>query len=198
MNAPCPLFAGPTSEMVGYVETPTPCTFCGTIAPGIDLRRAHRTPYTEAQRAGKVGCLTCLTDGRFTFFHITQVGYLFEDGLRDPFQDRAIPESKHHISPESIELLRRTPQFPSWNEVEWPVHCNDFMVFLGPWKPTDFGSNAKAEHTTAKALFRRMTPRQDHGIWPAEDLSEWPIGYLTYFAFRCRPCGRLHGVIDLG
>ena len=189
-----PYFGVPVTAIPGVAEPSATCALCGTVGTSIPLRSAHRLPHSRPEREGLFGCLSCLAAGRYTFFHITEAGYLFEDGLHNPTDtELLIPPHLHGIDPGRLELLRRTPRFPTWNEVEWPVHCHDFMVFLGEWSPPDF-----SRFGNGHSLFLQMTPIENHVVWPESGSAEWPIDCFTYWAFQCRHCGVYRGVCDLG
>jgi uncharacterized protein CbrC (UPF0167 family) len=180
-------FEGPETEMHGLLEEPAECSFCG---------REDRC--FEIQDSLEIGCLQCLREGRFGFFHVTEAGYIIEGKLIHSIDDE-LPETadpEDGVSPESVQELWRTPDFPTWNEVEWPVHCRDFMVFLGEWKPADFKQSAgtAASATAPRDLFLAMTDPSCHGLWPEDkDPEDW---WVTCFAFRCPVCGELAAKVD--
>lgn len=175
-------FEGPESEMHGLLETPQECSFCG------DEDRCF-----HLQESDQLGCVACLAEGRFGFFHVTEAGYVIEGKLIHSL-DEEIPETEKPeeiVSPQSVAELWRTPDFPTWNEVEWPVHCRDFMVFLGEWKPEDFKRHGAP---SPRDLFLAMTEPECHGLWPADtEPEDW---WVTCFAFRCPVCGELTSKID--
>lgn len=175
-------FEAPESEMHGLLDEPATCSFCGS-----------EDRCFELQDSNEIGCAQCLHEGHFGFFHVTEAGYIVEGKLIHSFDDEP-PETfsaDEIVPPESVEELWRTPDFPTWNEVEWPVCCRDFMVFLGEWKPADFKQQGAP---APRDLFLAMTDPDCHGLWPPDqDPEDW---WVTLFAFRCAGCGKLVGKID--
>jgi len=175
-------FEGPESEMHGLLETPGICSLCG---------REDRC--FELQDSPQIGCVQCLHEGRFGFFHVTEAGYVVDGTLIHSFDDEP-PEAlspDEIVAAESVRELWRTPDFPTWNEVAWPVCCRDFMVFLGEWKPADFKQQGAP---SPRDLFLAMTDPECHALWPPDqDPEDW---WVTCFAFRCPVCGGLVGKVD--
>jgi uncharacterized protein CbrC (UPF0167 family) len=175
-------FEGPESEMHGLLETPQECPFCG---------REDRC--FEIEDGPQTGCVRCLREGRFGFFHVTEAGYVVDGKLihsidEDPPETAALDDG---VPPESVAELWRTPDFPTWNEVAWPVCCRDFMVFLGEWKPADFKQQGAP---SPRDLFLAMTDPDCHELWPTGlDPDDWLV---TCFVFRCPVCGELAGKVD--
>ena len=71
------------------------------------------------------------------------------------------------------------------------------MVYLGEWKPKDFNDNAS--DGDGRRLFLEMTDEKWDHLWDAAT----PAGeakpkawYASYYAFRCRHCGKLRGNWD--
>lgn len=191
-------FEAPESEMSLLLASPTSCRFCGETKQCFEL----------ADNSG-AGCFSCLRDGRFGFFHTTEAGFVDESGLHVDYSDDESDEeprvfvvspegvtsqernphptksTRPTVSTEAVQELWRTPDFPTWNEVAWPVHCQEFMTFLGEWTSLDF---------SGRDQFLGMTDSEYHALWPQEDHSpEWGV---TYFAFRCPACRRYQGVVD--
>ncbi len=187
-------FEGPRTEMRGALKTPEKCSYCGVTAADV-FRSGERTP---------VGCYSCLRAGRFGFFQLTDAGYVDASGLRVEFEeaDRRIEflrgangaitartilgrEALTTVTPEAAYELWRTPDFPTWNEVRWPVHCREFMTYLGEWKPAKFESRNQ---------FLAMTDKRHHILWPAETRpAAWGV---TYYGFKCPTCGAMTGRVD--
>ena len=204
-------FEAPESEMIGLLREVERCGICGTEGRCFDLQRA----LVPSSVAASAGCLACLKAGRFGFFHITEIGYLDEGGLTwygdeepDVSARAFIVDSNGTAAPvpttidssarvtvksEAVDELRRTPAFPTWNEVAWLVHCSDFMVYLGTWQPPDVRAAAAARHQRACELFTEMTDTAGDGIW-SDDGQEWSF---AFHAFRCDSCSALRGAIDV-
>jgi hypothetical protein len=201
-------FAAPRSEMAGLLAGDRQCSLCGTAGPCFSLER------TLQPEAG-AGCFDCLQAGRFGFSHITEVGYLERNGLVSAYDDEpdeprrlfvvgvggeaevvsgaAAPVPGPAVPPaQALEELRRTPDFPTWNEVEWLVHCADFMVYLGPWQPSGVRAAAAAQGVVAADLLHDMAGA--YAKLPSDPRQEtWG---LTFHVFRCGHCSLLRGWPD--
>jgi hypothetical protein len=142
-------FRGPEDDMglLPYIRT---CSLCGQPGRCFALDHVISSEMSEQERQGKVGCIDCLRRDRFGFVHDTDVGMITEDGLLtfgelddkpkrvfvvgDDGQTIAdivplVSPPQPHVPKEAIAELRRTPSFSSWQEISWPVHCNDFMAY---------------------------------------------------------------------
>ena len=169
--------------MANLAEGQQSCSFCGQHAKCFQLD------------GPKFGCIPCLRLGRFMFHHNTEIGLLTSRGLKEIYPgQRKIPE---HFNRSAFAALLKTPQFTTWQEEEWLTHCNDFMVYLGEWKPKDFRTNAK--NGDGRRLFLEMTDDDLAHLWDeatpegAKEPEDW---YASYYAFRCRHCGALRGNWD--
>jgi uncharacterized protein CbrC (UPF0167 family) len=187
-------FLGPTNEMSGWVDRPVRCSFCGATCPGFSLAGATCPSLATGSVASAHGCASCLRAGRFEFWHDTEVGLLTEHGLEKMYKDQRAPSPT--LRAESLLELRRTPQIVTWQQEKWLTHCDDFMPYLGTWRPLDFAQNAP--DADARAMFLRMTrePRQ-RPLWDKMSIkptdSEWAV---TYYVFRCVHCNELAGYYD--
>ncbi|HSZ59587.1 MAG TPA: CbrC family protein [Tepidisphaeraceae bacterium] len=176
-------FHGPVEEMAHLAKDQQSCSFCGQRALCFQLD------------GEKYGCFPCLRQGRFLFDHNTEIGLLAPAGLK-PFyaNQKQIPD---HFNRAALAALLRTPRFTTWQEEEWLIHCNDFMVYVGEWKPKDFRRNAK--DGDGRRLFLEMTDKELAHLWEeatpegAREPEDW---YATYYAFRCSRCGALRGNWD--
>lgn len=208
-------FEGPDEQMCGLSDAEMPCAYCGRMARAFALDVADcREPLPSGtaaspaqaakwdRREGRHGCYDCLRSGRFEFTHATEVGFLLSPDSISPFEDDGEPPLPPASFPQSaIVELRRTPRFPIWQDEErspWLVHCNDFMVYLGTWAPADFLRHAA--NGDGRGPFLEMTRPEQAGLWDfaaqdreEEHPSDW---YATYYAFRCRHCGKLRGQWD--
>lgn len=204
-------FEAPESEMTGLLPGAQRCDLCGAEARCFNLKEA----IGGDARGAAAGCVACLQAGRFGFFHITEAGYLDQNGLTWYDDDEpeetgrtfvvapgggAVPLPARHavrkqvtVPPSAVEELRRTPDFPTWNEVAWPLHCYDFMVYLGTWQPRDVRSAAVASGRQPRDVFVEMTDAADARLW-SDDAEEWSV---TFHAFRCTSCTALKGAVDL-
>ena len=174
-------FLGPEHEMAHLLDEPHLCLFCGQLV------RCFVQNY-------QYGCASCLKEGRFTFWHDTEIG-LLEDGHLSTFYRHHIPIPPD-FSQEAVVLLERTPQFISWQQAHWLVHCNDFMIYLGEWRPKDF--SRFASDGNGRALFVQLTQQPE--IWDTAIVDGKPepdSWYISFYGFRCRHCGIYRGYYDL-
>jgi hypothetical protein len=174
-----------------------------------------RSAYIVAARERKSqrGCWRCLRTGRFLISHETEIGYVCEAGLHlggYPGEDCPLVGDLD-TSPRPVTLpngvvfdglrsgslpgLLRTPGYTTWQGERWLTHCQDFMVYLGEWKPAGFQQRAHAGD--GRALFLQMTGggTEAEFLWPEgePDRSDW---YGTCHAFRCRHCAGLRAHLD--
>ncbi len=142
-------FRGPEDDMglLPYIRT---CSLCGQPGQCFSLDNVTSRELSEEERQGKVGCYDCLRRDRFGFAHDTEVGIITEDGLLafDEPEDEPrrvfvvagdgtvadnmplVNPPQPRVSDEAVAELRRTPSFSSWQDISWPVHCDDFMAYL--------------------------------------------------------------------
>lgn len=181
--------------MADLYEEKRKCNLCGAYATCFDLEYASCPELAEKDKESTVGCLECLQTGRFEFWHDTEIGMLDENGL-------SLIYSHHKPTPASFPLsaltdLRRTPQIVTWQQEIWLTHCNDFMAYIGTWKPATFVMHAPDGN--GRALFMEMTDSDLSHLWddslePGEKyLGNW---HATYYAFQCLHCGKLRGNWD--
>ena len=207
-------FRAPEADMVGLLPGNLLCDICGVEGRCFDMDRAIRVDARAS--AASRGCAACLRLGLFGFFHITEVGYLDESGLTT-YQDEeqsavvrvfavdesgsAMGETKPRppappgptVGEAAIDELRRTPDFSTWNEVGWGVHCDDFMAYLGVWGPSDFEKARSG--VQGRTLFLDSIDREHAELWPdGDDAPEW--GALCIHVFECLGCGTLRAVAD--
>ncbi len=190
-------FAAPIEEIFDLCQTERACSLCGGDGPCFELRFATCLTVSDRQKKDAVGCYVCLREGRFEFCHDTELGLVDENGLSDVCEDNMPPPDG--FAEGALAELRRTPQFISWQQACWLVHCNDFMEYLGIWEPDDFYENA--DDGDGRALFREMTDPGDWHIWDeslradGERLESWDA---SYYVFRCLHCSKLRGNWDCG
>lgn len=190
-------FAGPANEMSQRCDKACVCSLCGQIGVCFKLDCAICPELASDRREASVGCLSCLRQGRFEFWHDTEIGVLDAHGLRTEYKhNKPAPKG---FPPPRLVALRRTPQIVTWQQELWLVHCDDFMVYRGTWDPADFYANAS--DGDGRALFLRMTDSDLSHLWDeslregASRLDRW---YATYYVFRCRHCGTMRGNWDCG
>ena len=136
---------------MGFLPHIRTCSLCGQPGRCFALDHVISSELSEQERPGKIGCSDCLRRDRFGFAHDTEIGIITEDGwlaFDEPDDEpsrvfvvagdgKAVAGSGPLISPPrptvsegAVAELRRTPSFSSWQDISWPVHCNDFMAFL--------------------------------------------------------------------
>lgn len=188
-------FQGPQEHMSNLASEPVACHFCGSFGDGFELDFSI-CALSDEEKEGRHGCVRCLSEGRFEFWHDTDIGVLDENGLKKVYKHNG--SAPADFSRSALVALRRTPQIVTWQQELWLSHCSDFMVYIGTWGPADFERNAP--DGDARALFLRMT--RDPGLqflWdeclvPHEKIpGSWNA---TYYAFKCSHCGTLAGNWD--
>lgn len=205
-------FRGPESDMVGLLPGILTCSLCGQPGRCFSLeRRVVSRELTEKERQGKIGCIDCLKQDRFGFSHRTEAGYIDEDGLmiydNEEEQGRVfvVAESgqttttggpfvsppHEHVSDEAILELPRTPIFSTWQDLDWPVHHEDFMAYLGIWGPKDFEQFERSGE--GRNLYLEMVNSAWYDLWPE---SEEPLFGENIIAFQCLHCATRIGIPD--
>lgn len=188
-------FKGPLDEMSDLLDHKTVCSICGRTDHCFELEYTITQAFDEDKKEGKVGCYSCLKEGRFEFWHDTEYGMLDENGLSKVYKHNS--DSPPPVGSDRLSEMRRTPQFISWQQELWLCHCNDFMIYRGTWEPKDFYKNS--EDGDGRALFMQMTDKELNHLWDdslpenSTFLEEW---YPTYYVFECGHCGKLRGNWD--
>jgi uncharacterized protein UPF0167 len=178
-------FHGPVQEMSHLAQGERRCSFCETTGLCFSLE------------GDEYGCIDCLRRGRFYFSHQTEVGYLSPDeGLSsETGRQRKLARTFNRAN---LAALLRTPQFVTWQGERWLVHCDDFMTYLGEWKPHDFQHHAP--NGDGRKLFMGMFDQKElAALWDettpagAKAPEDWSF---HVHVFRCRHCGILRGHWD--
>ncbi len=91
------------------------------------------------------------------------------------------------------EVEARTPNFMTWQDWFWPVHCRDACVYLGSPPRGELRKYPDACEGIAQEL-------RSIG-WPEQDISEMidgldPSGDAVGYLFRCSHCGTHVAVWD--
>lgn len=188
------------------------CSLCGQTGRCFDLGFTLGTRLSEAEQAGKAGCLECLRQDRFGFSHDTEVGFFTEEGFLPLYEPDTSPKQifvvsgsgeaakatapliyppKPQVPEEAIAELKRTPEFLTFQDIPWPVHHNDFMAYLGIWGPEDVA--ATSSPTTARDVFLEMVDRDDRTLWPE---GKAPRFGNNLVAFQCLHCQAYRGILD--
>ncbi len=188
------------------------CSLCGQPGRCFSLqRRGVSHELSQEERQGKIGCTNCLKRDRFGFNHVMRAGFVDEHGLMKfdevgPKEHRVsvVAESgrttidgapfvqppQEQVSDEAVAELRRTPNFLSWQDIDWKVHHDDFMVYLGIWGPEDFEQIAGSG--SGRDLFLEMVDAD--GLWPK---GEEPIFGKNIVMFECLHCSTKSGIFDI-
>lgn len=172
------------------------CLFYGETGPGFVLSSAPRRHKDEGADP-EFGCADCLKEGRFGFWHDTDIGLLLDETrLTQMYDGAALPPPAFPAS--ALIELYRTPQIVTWQQELWLTCCNDFMAYLGTWEPEDF---VRASPTgDGRSLFLGMT--RDSALRHLWDQSleageTTPRGWhAVYYAFQCLHCEGLAGNWD--
>ncbi len=188
-------FKGPFDEMSGMIDGVSVCSICGTESHCFELDYSITQEFSNDDKEGKVGCVECLRNGRFEFWHDTEFGLLDENGLSKMYKHNIA--NPPLIDQSNLVELRRTPQILTWQQELWLTHCNDFMIYKGTWTPLDFYANSR--DGDGKQLFMEMTDDEYKNLWDDSleegqtQLEEW---YPTYYVFECAHCSKLRGNWD--
>jgi uncharacterized protein CbrC (UPF0167 family) len=188
-------FRGPTEDMSALIEGDTLCSLCGQLTRCFRLEYALCPSLATEAKEPALGCFECLREGRFEFWHDTEIGVLDENGLTHVYKHNQPPPADFPAT--ALAELRRTPEIVTWQQELWLTHCNDFMAYIGTWEPKDFCINAPGGD--GRALFCDMTDKDYRHLWDgslrpgATQLESW---HATYYAFRCLHCGKLRGNWD--
>jgi uncharacterized protein CbrC (UPF0167 family) len=188
-------FQGPIEEMADLSSGVRECIFCETRGKCFRLASALCESLSDEQKESASGCFACLQQGRFEFWHDTEIGVLDESGLTHVYNHNKIPPPD--FSEKALIELRRTPQIVTWQQELWLTHCSDFMIYVGTWEPKDFNRNAP--DGDGRSLFLQMTDPDINHLWDesfskkGKSLLSW---HATYYVFRCAHCGKLRGNWD--
>src|SRR5688572_28314468 len=135
-------FKGPTQDMSQLLDGAHTCSICGNIGSAcFSLDYTITDIFAEDVKEGKIGCIKCLREGKFEFWHDTEFGMLDEKGLTKVYNHNM--DNPPEIEDEKKNELKRTPQIITWQQELWLTHCNDFMIYKGTWEPGDFYRNSK-------------------------------------------------------
>jgi uncharacterized protein CbrC (UPF0167 family) len=196
LNTQFKYFKGPEEDMSSLIEGVVICSICGIEDRCFELDFSTTNEFNEDEKKeGKVGCINCLRNGKFEFWHDTEFGMLGEKGLHKVYKHNLVnPPS---VDQSTLVELRRTPQIITWQQELWLTHCDDFMIYTGTWEPKDFHTNSK--DGDGRRLFMEMTDDEYNNLWDDSleegqtKLEEW---YPTYYVFECSHCGKLRGNWD--
>jgi len=141
--------AGPSRDMWSCPDA-TQCSFCST----------KDGPFFYPAGQDRHGCLSCLTSGRFTVFHETELGALEEGRLAffDPSKMDMVPiRLPAEFDPDALDRLAHTPQFKSHQSSMWLTHCGEFMAYVA-------GGNQSIFRERTHRIRAARTPLRQTGI----------------------------------
>ena len=146
--------------------TDTSCQFCGSKENCLD---GAFFPQDNLESI----CLDCFDKNKA---HVDIPEYIKERVVND----RASKSNE----------LRHTPPVPWIQSNDWPVCCDDYMVYIGEWEQDEFNSYAK-DGDGQKALMELLSKDLVDRVDSFEVLFD-DLGYETAaFVFKCSKCGRI-------
>jgi uncharacterized protein CbrC (UPF0167 family) len=174
------LFADPVGEGA-FVPTDEACELCGKVR-GWTCVGASYGGVDEVETL----CPWCVADGT-----AAARGYHFDDPTIYPVRD-----GSPQLPPEdAAEVEGRTPEFTTWQGVNWQMCCGRACRYIGEAKAEDLkGRWAGA----VEPIFGHM--RAEDG-WDdariAEVVEAIGRGDPAAYVFECVVCGKLHGFWDM-
>jgi uncharacterized protein CbrC (UPF0167 family) len=173
-----------------YTQEPRTCDVCGRTPPG------YEGPFYSEEDLDFV-CESCLASGRLAE----------QDATTNSADTRTlywqIKIANPHLSEEQIETLvndktaeleQRTPHIVTWQDFEWPAHCQDYAAFvkeagkpdLTALSPVGDGRFFLNEH-----LYHGLTTDLDH-LWssvrPDSPTSNDTSYSTAIYLFQCLHC----------
>lgn len=110
------------------------------------------------------------------------------DGSAAARFDGSFNELEAAVASGGDELTRRTPNFESWQDLSWPVHCDVPAVYLG--QPT--GAEINAEAAIRSAVERDLAESGELSPDQIEDVIDTcgPDSSARVYLFRCEQCSQ--------
>jgi hypothetical protein len=186
-------FRAELKRIRGLGKSKQRCDLCAAEDWCIDIRR-------DEDLKGKRGCLGCLHARRFSVYHGTERDYVLNQLMRDVDLSDLKPDEKgrtvipddrapqmpagFRIPKEAESEFCHTPDFLSWQEPQWLVHCDDFMAYLGPIYPDEYKEYTSTESVTE--FFNRCTDNQYPHYAPQKESDEY--GMAHFHLFECLHC----------
>jgi uncharacterized protein CbrC (UPF0167 family) len=154
------------------VKRDVPCPCCGKVTGYV----YRHTPYCVDEIEDI--CPWCIADG--------SAAIKFDCVFNDSLNIKGIPSERVD------ELIRRTPGLITWQDLDWPVHCNDFYSFVGYVNHWDFIKEKKIE----KEIIQDLSENDD-GLSVREVKNGLRNdGSMGGYLFRCLHCGKYHLHVD--
>jgi uncharacterized protein len=152
------------------------CAACGRARSWI----ATSILYSAAKPDDAQFCPWCIADG-------TAVA-LF-GGRFNELAPEAVAESAR------AELEQRTPGFPTWQDWDWPAHCQDAMAYLGQPRAGELRKYEDAFEALRTELRELPWAREGDAAEEFIDTLD-PEGGAVAYLFRCLHCGTHRAVWD--
>lgn len=103
------------------------------------------------------------------------------------------------ITTQQLLEITYTPDISAFQDISHPLHCNDFMKYIGRWEQTDFKKNSI--DGDGRALWDQMVEDDLEHLWeeteeeiqyyknewPQYETSNWAHGACVY-VFECLKC----------
>ncbi|MCM8536264.1 MAG: CbrC family protein [Lentisphaeraceae bacterium] len=196
------------------------CKFCGT--------KSQYIYEIEESDDEEFGCIDCLINKKFTIPKSTEIGDIDENGnfyklqeatetkiegldlenitesqINDYINSRSfstkILQTPDGYRKEQIQEIIRTPNVTCFQDLDHPVHCKDFMKYIGRWAQEDFHKNAT--DGDGEKLWKQMIEEDMNHLWeetekeieyygtewPQYETSNWAHGSCVY-VFECTKC----------
>ena len=84
-------FKGPPQDMSQLLDGAHTCSICGSKGRVcFSLDYAMTDAFPDDAKDGKTGCVKCLQEGKFEFWHDTEFGALAEKGLTNVYNDKIV------------------------------------------------------------------------------------------------------------
>lgn len=82
---------------------------------------------------------------------------------------------------------RRTPGFPTWQDLDWPTHCRDVGVYLGQPSGDELRQNREAHDALLAEVARYEWGRDEDYM---RDFIDGLGGSQVLYLFECPNCGK--------
>ena len=183
-------FKGPISHTLlypGYEPELEICSYCKKesiyILEGLD------------------GCVDCLKARKFSISKDTEAGEITNGKI--------VRKGYEVVNEENLLEICYTPDVSVFQNIDHPVHCKDFMVYIGRWEQEDFHQNTN-DGDGEKLWMKMVDQDMDHlweetekakakygAEWPQYENSNWAFGSCVY-VFECLHCKKKRCHWDCG
>ena len=146
--------------------TETPCQFCGSKHLCLDGVFFARNDIVSI-------CLDCFDKKR----------------INVEVPDYIKARVKNNVD-SKFGLLQFNPPVPWIQSNDWPVCCDDYMVYIGEWEQDDFNNYSNTE--SGKESFEKLMDSELLSRVESLDVLWDDLGYGTVaFAFKCLQCSKI-------